>query len=316
MITREEIVRARDVLRGYVRETPVLELDLPDPAGASVFLKLEQLQVTGSFKPRGIFFRVVTSGAGDAGVITASGGNAGLAVSHVAQRLGIRAEVFVPENISPAKLRRLRDLDTNVTMVGNRYSDAYSASLDRASVTGAVVVHAYDQVEVATGHGTLALELEEQIPDVDTVLVSVGGGGLYSGVASWFRSVATTVIPVEPQRCPTLASAVKAGGPVDVDVAGVAQDSLGATRISQRAYDLAVADGVNPVLVSDEAIVDARHELWDRTRLVGEPGGVTAFAALTSGAYTPRPGERVCVVICGANSGVSGIDQNVLMTTA
>lgn len=307
MITREQIIEARGLVAAHIRETPMLRLSLSGQPAPVIALKLEQLQVTGSFKPRGVFCRILSNQARESGLITASGGNAGLAVAYAAQKLAIAAEIFVPESISPTKLRDLKALDAAVTVVGTKYADAYLASVDRAAETGALVIHAYDQPEVAIGQGTLGLEVERQFPEIDTILVSVGGGGLYAGVASWFTKVAN-VVPVEPYHCSTLASAIKAGGPVDVDVAGVAQSSLGATRISQRAYDIALANDAEPILVSDEAILKARQQLWSDARLAGEPAGVTALAAITSGAYVPRAHEKVCVLICGANSGTEGLD--------
>jgi threonine dehydratase len=307
MITREQIVEAQGLVSGHIRETPLLRLSLSGESTPPIALKLEQLQVTGSFKPRGVFCRVLSNKASESGLIAASGGNAGLAVAYAAQKLAIPAEIFVPESIAPAKLRGLKALNATVTVVGTKYADAYLASVDRAAESGALIIHAYDQREVAIGQGTLALEIEHQFPEVNTILVSVGGGGLYAGVASWFVKVAK-VVPVEPEHCPTLASAIATGGPLDVDVAGVAQSSLGATRICQRAYDIAVANEAETILVSDEAILDARRQLWRDARLAGEPAGVTALAAITSGAYIPRPDEKVCVVISGANSGTEGLE--------
>ncbi len=290
----------------HVRRTPVVvlegaALDVPGP----VALKLELLQHTGSFKARGAFNRILSARAAgvlpDAGVIAASGGNHGLAVGHAARQLGLRAEVFVPEASSPVKIGRVRATGAQVTVTGALYADAYDACLARARDTGALFVHAYDQPEVVAGQGTVAVELLDQVPEVDTVVVAVGGGGLSAGIAAGLAGRAR-LVAVEPARIPTLHDALEAGHPVDVEVSGVASDSLGAKRIGSIAYDVLSGAGVTSVLVEDEAIMTARQRLWDEARVAAEHGGATAVAALTSGGYAPEPGERVAVVVCGGNT--------------
>jgi threonine dehydratase len=299
---RTDIDTAARRIAGRIRRTPVLDLD-PGALGLdhAVTLKLELLQHTGSFKPRGAFNRVLSAEVPAAGLVAASGGNHGLAVAHVARALGLPAEVFVPTASSPVKVARLQSYGVRVVVGGNYYADAYLASTERAQQTEALVVHAYEGTPTVAGQGTLGRELEQQRPDVDTVLVAVGGGGLIGGIASWYAGRAR-VVSVEPERIPTLAAALDSGGPVDVDVSGVAADSLGARRLGTTAYHAVAAAGVVPVLVPDEAILDARQRLWDDVRIAAEAGGATALAALTAGAYRPGPGERIAVVVCGGNT--------------
>lgn len=297
-----EVEAAAQLIGDRVRVTPVLEaagstFALPGP----VVLKLEQLQHSGSFKARGAFTRVLSAAVPAAGVVAASGGNHGLAVAHVARELGVPAEVFVPRSSSPVKVARLRGYGATVRVGGDYYADAYAASQVRAAETRALQVHAYDAPEVLAGQGTLARELERQCPELDTVVVAVGGGGLLGGVATWYAG-RVRVVAVEPERCPTLSAALAAGEPVDVEVGGLAADSLGARRIGTLGLAAAHDADVRSVLVPDTAIADARQRLWDELRIVSEPGGAAALAALTSGAYRPRPGERVAVVLCGGNT--------------
>jgi threonine dehydratase len=309
VITRADVEEAAERVGPRVRRTPVVEVE-PEALGTAgpALLKLELLQHTGSFKPRGIFNRILSAGteAKAAGVIAASGGNAGLAVAYAAAQLGLRAEIFVPESSSPVKVQRLRALGAEVTVTGAFYADSYAASQRRAAASGALVVHAYDQPEVAAGQGTVARELEAQAPGFDTMLVAVGGGGLLEGVATWVGDRAR-VVAVEPERCPTLARALAAGEPVDVEVGGLAADSLGARRSSASALAAAERAAVVPVLVPDEAIAAARRRLWEQLRVAAEPGGACALAALVSGAYRPLPGERLAVVICGGNTDPSDL---------
>ena len=299
---RSDIEAAAHRVSPRVRRTPVVDLE-PGALGlpGRISLKLELLQHTGSFKPRGAFNRVLAAGAPAAGLVAASGGNHGLAVAHVAAALGLAAEVFVPTSSSPVKVNRLRRYGVSVVVGGDYYADAYAASQHRASQTGALVVHAYDGLETVAGQGTLARELDQQVPAVDTVLVAVGGGGLIGGLASWYAGQAK-IVAVEPERIPTLAAALSAGRPVDVDVGGIAADSLGAKRIGEVGYAAAVAAAVQPVLISDQAISAARRILWEDLRVAAEAGGATALAALTSGAYEPASTERVAVVVCGGNT--------------
>jgi threonine dehydratase len=311
MITRADVEEAAERVGGRVRRTPTVEVE-PEALGtpAPVLLKLELLQHTGSFKPRGIFNRVLGSRAAAKanGVIAASGGNAGLAVAYAAEQLGLHAEIFVPVSASPVKVARLRTLGAVVNVTGAHYADAFAASQERAAATGALVVHAYDQPEVAAGQGTLARELQDQQPGVDTVLVAVGGGGLIAGLATWLEGRAR-VVAVEPERCPTMATALERGEPVDVEVGGIAVDSLGARRVSEDALLAWRRAGAVSVLVSDEAIAAARKLLWDRLRVAAEPGGACAVAALSAGAYRPSPGERVAAIVCGGNTDLAGLES-------
>lgn len=300
MVTTNEIRSAAERISGRVRVTPVVSVER-FAFGHPVTLKLEHLQHTGSFKPRGTFNRLLSNPIPAAGVIAASGGNHGLAVAYAARELGVRAEVYVPETSAPVKVQRLKGYGAQVTQTGHRYADAFVACEERARVTGALPVHAYDDVEVHAGQGTVGLELSEQDPKIDTVLVAVGGGGLIGGIASWFAGSAK-VVAVEPRRAATLASAMAAGAPVDIEVDGVAADSLGARCISAVTLQTVTATGVLSVLVDDKAILQARQTLWDELRLAVEAGGATALAALVAGAYQPEPGERVAVVVCGANT--------------
>lgn len=304
---RSDIESAAWLISPYVRTTPVIEIDA-SAFGVPLVLKLELLQHTGSFKPRGAFNRVLSSAVPEAGLIAASGGNHGLAVAHVATVLGHRAEIFVPESSPAAKIDRLRAFGPNVavTVTGGLYAEAQEASNRRAAETQALVVHPYDQPEVVAGQGTMAREIEAQVTDVDTVLISVGGGGLMAGAACWFgRSV--RLVAVEPETSCAMAAALEADQPVDVEVSGVASDSLGARRIGNLAFKAAREAEVDSLLVSDQSIRDAQRRLWNQLRLVAEPGGAAALAAINSGVYRPAPGERVVVVVCGANTDPSSV---------
>jgi threonine dehydratase len=314
LITKDDIEAASARIKGRVRRTPVVEVE-PGAFGVAVplVLKLELLQHTGSFKPRGAFNRILAAADGATRVIAASGGNHGLGVAHAARELGIPAEIFVPETSSRVKVERLRALGVDVTVTGRYYADAYTASERRAQETGALVVHAYDQPEVAAGQGTLARELAAQVPDLDTVLVAVGGGGLLAGVATWFAEPppdglpAVRVVAVETEQTPTLTRALAAGEPVDLEVGGVAADSLGARRIGAQGFAAATRSAIQTLLVSDDAVMAARKALWDQLRVAAEPGGAAALAAVITGAYRPAPGERVAVIVCGGNTDPSDL---------
>ncbi|GIH79768.1 threonine/serine dehydratase [Planobispora longispora] len=294
-----DVERAAERIAGYARRTPVLEMS------PGVFLKLEALQHSGSFKVRGGFNRALAAREAGAlpgaGLIAASGGNHGLAVAYVARALGVRAEIFVPTVSSPVKVAGLRALGAEVTQTGSIYAEAYEASAKRAAETGALEVHAYDQADVVAGQGTTGLETLEQTGGVDTILVAVGGGGLIAGITAAVAGRAR-VVAVEPELIPTLNRALAAGGPVRVEVSGVGADALGASLIGRIAYEVTSAAGVRSLLVPDEAIVEARRELWRSCRVATEHAGAAAFAALHCGAYVPAPGERVAVVVCGSNT--------------
>jgi threonine dehydratase len=307
MIISSDVHSAAARIAGHVRTTPLFEADQETfPPAGRVWLKLEQVQHTGSFKVRGAFNRILSAAEQgalpDVGVVTASGGNAGLAVAYAAARSGLPAQVYVPATAPPVKVARLREYGAEVVQGGDRYLDAYEAAAKRAAQVGALFCHAYDQPEVCAGQGTLGLELLEQADgQIDTILVAVGGGGLMAGIAAAAEGRAA-VIGVEPTTIPTLNAALIAGRPVDVTVSGIAADSLGATRLGDIAYAVAARTLVRSVLVSDADIIRAREYLWERYRLAVEHGGATAFAALLAGAYQPAAGERVAVILCGANT--------------
>jgi threonine dehydratase len=298
---RADIEAARARVAPHVRETPVIRPGAGTfGVGADLTLKLELLQHTGSFKPRGAFSKMLASEVPSTGVIAASGGNFGLAVAYAARKLGHRAEIFVPSSSPAAKIDRVREQGANVRVIEGYYDDASRAAHARAAETGACWMHPFDQPEVVAGQGTIGIELTAQVPDVDTVLVSTGGGGLVAGIAAWYRSD-VRVVGVEPFEARCLDAALRAGTPVDVEVGGIAADSLGTARAGAIAFQVARAHVDGVVLVTDDAIREAQRAIWRELRLIAEPGGAAALAALTSGAYHPGPGERIVVVVCGAN---------------
>ncbi|WP_137126766.1 threonine/serine dehydratase [Roseomonas sp. HF4] len=301
MPTQDDIRAAAGRIAPHVRRTPVIRL-APAETGldAPLTLKLEQLQVTGSFKPRGAFNRLLSARVPAAGVVAASGGNHGLAVAHAAQVLKMKAEIFVPEITPEAKRARIAATGATLTVGGTAYDQARQASEARAAETGALIVHAYDQEEVLAGQGTVGLEFEEDAPELTHVLVAAGGGGLYGGIASWYDGRIEMVI-VEPDECPTLFVAGMASQPMDVPSGGIAADSLGARRVGTLAFEIMMRQGGRCVVVKDDAIRGAQRWLWDRLRIVAEPGGATALAAILSGAWAPPKGALAGVVVCGAN---------------
>jgi threonine dehydratase len=302
MISRTEIQDAGRRIAMHVRRTPVMALEEKAfGIDARIFLKLECLQHTGSFKPRGAFNCILTSAVPPAGVIAASGGNHGAAVAYAGQMLGHRAEIFVPVITPQNKVERLRQYGAEINITGNNYAESLAASRQRAAQTGAVPIHAYDDPRVLAGQGTLGMEFEEQVRGLDSVLIAVGGGGLIGGVAAWYQE-RVRVIAVEPERAPTLHHALAAGQVVEVETGGVAADSLGARRAGELMFPIAQRFVAQALLVSDEQIVEAQRTLWRTLRIIAEPGGATALAALTSGVYKPHPGERVGVVLCGSNA--------------
>ena len=301
-ISREDIEDARRRIAGDVRHTPLLRIG-GQQLGidcAELWLKLEQLQVGGSFKARGMFNRMRANPLAEAGVVIASGGNAGIAVAVAAQALGVRCEVFVPETASHAKRDKLAALGAVVSVVGASYADALAASLERQAQSGALLMHAYDQREVVIGAATLATEVEQDAGVPDRVLVSVGGGGLIAGIAAWFRD-RCRIDALEPELAPTLFRAREAGRPVDVAVSGIAADSLGARRIGAIAWELTQRYADAAHLLGDAAIRAAQQAMWHELRLAVEPAAALPLAALTSGVVLPRREERVLLVICGAN---------------
>jgi threonine dehydratase len=301
MITHADVEMARRRIEGHVRRTPLLSV-----GGGSVWLKCEFMQHTGVFKTRGAFNRQLAARergelSPKIGVVVASGGNAGLANAYAASSLGVPATVFVPENAPKVKVDRLRAYGATVHLVGSEYAQAYEAAIAHAEHTDAVFCHAYDQPEIAAGAGTLALEILEDEPGIDTIVVAVGGGGLFAGVAAAGEGQ-IRMVAVEPVNIPTLRAALEAKQPVDVSVSGIAADSLGARRMGDLAFDLAVQTQPASLLVSDYDIEAARDALWAEYRIPAEYGAAAAYAALTSGAYMPQAGEKVAVVICGANT--------------
>jgi threonine dehydratase len=303
----DEIGGAHERIHGHVRRTPMLEL-APGTFGVPgrLTLKLELMQHTGSFKPRGAFNKMLSSEVPGSGVIAASGGNFGLAVAYAAHSLAHRAEIFVPSNSPTVKAERIRALGAAVTVADGYYDEALEESQGRAEETGALVMHAFDQPEVVSGQGTVGLELSEQVPDADTVLVAIGGGGLIGGVGAWYEG-RTRVVGVEPETSTCMTSALEAGEPVDVTYGGYASDSLGCRRAGEIAFAVVSKFVERVILVSDDAIRDAQRRLWDSVRVFAEPGGATSLAALLSGAYIPQPDEHVVVVVCGANGDLAAI---------
>lgn len=309
-ITRERIAATEPVIRPHIRRTPLLQADLADfglPA-APVTFKLEMLQHSGSFKARGAFANLLLRQVPQAGVVAASGGNHGAAVAYAAQRLGIPATIFVPDITSPAKAERIRNYGAKLVIAGNRYADALAASEVHVAQTGALAVHAYDQAETLLGQGSVGLELEQDAPGIDTLLVAVGGGGLIGGIAAWYAG-RTRIVAVEPEQSPTLHAAFEAGAPVDAPAGGIAADSLAPRRVGELMFPVARAHVERVVLVSDDAIRQAQAALWSHLRLVAEPGGAAAFAALLSGRYRPSATERVAVLVCGANTKAVNFDS-------
>ena len=309
MITRDDVLDAEKRISKHIRRTPLLR---GGTSSAPLWLKCEFLQHTGVFKARGAFNRQLAAlerGELDpaVGVVAASGGNAGLANAYAAAALGVPATVFVPENAPRVKVERLLAYNATVRQVGAEYVEAYEAAQEYVAQSGALFCHAYDQPEIAAGAGTIAEEILRDEPGIDTIVVAVGGGGLYAGLAA-SASGRAKIVAVEPVTIPTLHAALEAGRPVDVSVSGIAADSLGARRVGEIAFSMASKEPPVSVLVDDEAIIAARTLLWSEYRIPAEYGAATAFAALTAGAYVPREDERVAVIICGANTDPSTLD--------
>ena len=317
MITRDDIRATYETIRPYIRHTPVVQLDLGDldPAASelsAITLKLEQLQCSGSFKARGAFANLLLRDVPPTGVVAASGGNNGVAVAYAAHRLGLPARIFVPTVSAPAKIERIRQLGAELVVTGDRYADALAAAQAWVETSGAMSVHAFDQRETLLGQGTVALELTAQAggPDdggLDTVLVPVGGGGLIGGIAAWFAG-STRVIGVEPDGAPTLTRARAEGGPADAPAEGVAADALAPRRVGELVFPITQAYVEDVVLVGDAAILAAQRALWQAARIAAEPAASVGIAALLTGAYKPAPGERVAVVISGANMAPAQLD--------
>jgi threonine dehydratase len=302
-VTRERIAAMEPRIRPHIRHTPVLRVDMADfdRPPMAVDLKLECLQHSGSFKARGAFTNLLQRPVPEAGVVAASGGNHGAAVAYAAMRLGHKATIFVPEVSPQAKLDRIRGYGADLIVGGARYAEALAASERFAEETGALQIHAFNQEETLVGQGTLGLEIESDLPDIDTLLVAVGGGGLIGGIAAWYAG-RIRIVAVEPEGAPTLHRAFEAGHPVDAPAEGIAADSLAPKRVGEMMFPIAEAFVERSILVSDDDIIAAQKALWNRVRIISEPGGAAAFAAILSGRYAPTPGERVAVLVCGANA--------------
>ena len=302
-ITRDQIAETETLIRPYIRRTPVVEIDSGDfslDIGRLTF-KLEFLQHTGSFKARGALTNMLTRPVPSAGVVAATGGNHGAAVAYAAMKLEKPATIFVPSVCSPAKMARIREYGANLVVTGDRYADALAASEEWAAKSGAMKIHAFEQMETMLGQGTVGLEFEEQAPDLDTLFVAVGGGGLIGGIAAWY-SGRIKLIGVEPEAAPTLTQALKAGKPVDAPAGGIAADSLAPRRVGELMFPIAQKHVDRVILVRDEEIELAQATLWNVLRVAAEPGGAAAFVPLLGGRYRPQPGERIGILLCGANT--------------
>ena len=302
-ISRDQIAATYQSIKAYIRETPVIGADGADfgLTSSRVSFKLESLQHSGSFKARGAFANLLNGRLPQAGVVAASGGNHGVAVAYAAMKLGVAARIFVPSVSSPAKIERIRSYGADLVVAGDLYADALATSESWVTQSGALPIHAFDQAETLLGQGTVGLELEGQAPNLDTLLVAVGGGGLIGGVAGWYAG-RIKVIGVEPEAAPTLYRALEAGEPVDAEAGGIAADSLAPRRVGALMFPIAKRYVSGVTLVTDNDIQQAQAALWKVLRIVAEPGGAAAFAALLSGRYRPEPHERVGVIVCGANT--------------
>jgi len=303
VVTPERIAATYSLIRPHIRRTPIVEASGSDFGLHSINLafKLEFLQRSGSFKARGAFTNLLTREIPAAGVVAASGGNHGVAVACAARATGKPARIFVPTVASPEKMDRIRNYGAELVVTGERYADSLDASEAWAAESGALRIHAYDQVETLLGQGTVGLELDEQFPRLDSLLVAVGGGGLIGGVAAWYGG-RIKIVGVEPEVAPTLTHALQAGHPVDSPAGGIAADSLAPKRVGELMFPIAQRYVDSVLLVSDSAIQQAQQALWNVLRVVTEPGGAAAFAALLSRRYQPNPSERVGVLLCGGNT--------------
>jgi threonine dehydratase len=303
LISPAQIGAAYKIIAPHIRRTPIIEVDAADfgvAAASPLVLKLELLQHAGSFKARGAFTSLLTRKIPGAGVVAASGGNHGAAIAFAAMKLNVPAKIFVPSIASPAKIQQINDYGAQLVVGGDRYADALAASEAWVASSGALPIHAYDQRETMLGQGTVGVEFEQQAP-ITTLMVAVGGGGLIAGITAWFDG-RIKIVAVEPEKAPTLTRALAAGRPVDAEAGGIAADSLGARRVGELVFPIISRHVKQTVLVSDEAILTAQRRLWTTLRVVAEPGGAAALAALTSGAYVPSASERVGVLICGGNT--------------
>jgi threonine dehydratase len=306
MISSGEIRASYAAIAPHIRRTPIIEVDASDfgLAAAPLVLKLELLQHAGSFKARGAFTSLLTREIPRAGVVAASGGNHGAAVAFAAMKLKVPAKIFVPGIASPAKILQITDYGAELVITGERYADALAASEEWVASSGAMPIHAFDQRETMLGQGTVGLELEEQSPALTTLMVAVGGGGLIAGLSAWYGG-RIKIVAVEPFEAPTLTRALEAGRPVDAQAGGIAAESLAPRRVGELVFPIIQKHVEETVLVSDDDILDAQSRLWSTLRVVAEPGGAAALAALTAGRYVPAPHERVGVLICGGNTSIA-----------
>jgi threonine dehydratase len=309
-IDRETIAETERQIRPHIRRTPVITVDPADfgLGAAALSCKLELLQHAGSFKTRGAFANLLLRNIPEAGVVAASGGNHGAAVAYAAAKLGIPAKIFVPAISSPAKIERIREYGAELVIGGERYDDALAASQAWIAQSGALAIHAFDQRETLLGQGSVGLEFEQQVRDLNTLLVAVGGGGLIAGIAAWYAGRIRT-IGVEPEAAPTLTKAMLAGRPVDAEAGGIAADSLAPRRIGGLVFPIAQRFVERVVLVSDDAIRHAQKALWAKLRVVAEPGAAAPLAALLAGSYEPRAGEHVGVLLSGGNTVAVDFDR-------
>jgi threonine dehydratase len=303
LIDRIQIAATHARIREHIRRTPILAMEGKDfGLGAfPVLLKLELFQHTGSFKARGALTNLMTRNVPPAGVVAASGGNHGVAVAFAAHKFNVPARIFVPSVASAAKRQRIEEYGANLMIAGDRYADALEASKIWQEKSGAMPIHAFDQMETLLGQGTVGLEFEEQVPDLDSLLVAVGGGGLIGAIAAWYQGK-IKIVGVEPESAPTLTKALEAGQPVDAQAGGIAADSLAPRRVGELMFPIAQRFVDRVLLVSDEEIRGAQEQLWKAARVAAEPGGAAGLAALTSRKYAPAKGERVGVLICGGNT--------------
>lgn len=302
-ISRERIQATERIIRPHIRRTPILEVDGAEFGldSIKIVFKLELFQHSGSFKARGAFTNILTREVPAVGIVAASGGNHGAAVAYAAMKLRKPATIFVPSVASPAKLNRIRRYGAELMIVGDRYAESLEASEEWTAKSGALPIHAYEAIETLLGQGTLGMELEEQDPKLDSLLVAVGGGGLIGGVAAWYQD-RLKMVAVEPTEAPTLDYALRAGQPVDAPAGGIAADSLAPKQVGRLMFPIAQKHVREVVLVSDEEILEAQKSLWETVRVAAEPGGAAAFAALLSGRYKTQLGERVGVIVCGGNT--------------
>ena len=310
MISTNQILSTYQIIQPHIRRTPIVDVDAADfgVKAARLVLKLESLQHAGSFKARGAFTHLLTRSVPAAGVVAASGGNHGAAVAYAAMKRRIPAKIFVPKIASSAKIQQISDYGADLAIGGERYADALAASEAWVAQSGALPIHAFDQEQTLLGQGTVGLELEEQAGDITTLLVAVGGGGLIAGIAAWYQG-RLNVVGVEPEQAPTLTRALAAGRPVDAEAGGIAADSLAPRRVGELVFPLIQRHVGATVLVTDDAIRDAQRQLWKLLRVVAEPGGAAALAALISHRYIPGANERVAVLICGANTTAVDFDS-------